>query len=135
MSGWIQSLWSAFEPWWNLVPPLLQDVVIIVLQIMPLLLVVILGVAFLTLLERKIIGYMQNRIGPNRVGPRGLFQPFADVIKLLLKEVVVPSSANRFLFLIALILSIVPAPPGPSFRCFPALRSLTLMPACCMSWL
>ena len=71
--------------------------------------VVILCVAFLTYLERKVIGYMQNRIGPNRVGPRGWFQPFADVIKLLLKEVVVPSSANRFLFIIAPLLSIVPA--------------------------
>ncbi|MDP2325406.1 MAG: NADH-quinone oxidoreductase subunit H, partial [Gammaproteobacteria bacterium] len=78
-------------------------------QILVLTVVVILCVAFLTYLERKIIGYMQNRIGPNRVGPRGWFQPFADVIKLLLKEVVVPSSANRFLFIVAPLLSIVPA--------------------------
>ncbi|CAG0942133.1 NADH-quinone oxidoreductase subunit H [Gammaproteobacteria bacterium] len=85
------------------------QVVYIALQIVPLVVVLILCVAFLTYLERKVIGYMQNRIGPNRVGPRGWFQPFADVIKLLLKEVVVPSRANRFLFFVAPLLSIVPA--------------------------
>ena len=90
-------------------PDPIRLVVVIVAQILPLLMVLILCVAFLTYLERKVIGYMQNRIGPNRVGPRGWFQPFADVIKLLLKEVVVPSSANRFLFLVAPLLSIVPA--------------------------
>jgi NADH-quinone oxidoreductase subunit H len=52
---------------------------------------------------------MQNRIGPNRVGPKGLLQPFADVIKLLIKEVILPANANRFLFLVAPLLSIVPA--------------------------
>jgi NADH-quinone oxidoreductase subunit H len=90
-------------------PDPLRILVVIVAQIVPLLVVLILCVAFLTYLERKVIGYMQNRIGPNRVGPRGWFQPFADVIKLLLKEVIVPSSANRFLFLIAPLLAIVPA--------------------------
>jgi NADH-quinone oxidoreductase subunit H len=90
-------------------PDPVRAVVLIGVQIAPLLLVLILSVAFLTYFERKIIGYMQNRIGPNRVGPRGWFQPFADVIKLLLKEVIVPSSANRFLFLVAPLLSIVPA--------------------------
>jgi NADH-quinone oxidoreductase subunit H len=71
--------------------------------------VVILCVAYLTLAERKVIGYMQVRIGPNRVGPKGLLQPFADVIKLLIKEVVVPSRSNRFLFVVAPLLALTPA--------------------------
>ncbi|MBT8142761.1 MAG: NADH-quinone oxidoreductase subunit NuoH [Gammaproteobacteria bacterium] len=69
----------------------------------------ILSVAMLTYFERKVIGFMQNRVGPNRVGPRGLFQPFADVIKLLLKEVILPTNANRFLFLIAPFITLVTA--------------------------
>ncbi|MFQ5634132.1 MAG: NADH-quinone oxidoreductase subunit NuoH [Gammaproteobacteria bacterium] len=96
-------------PYWDVLPALLQQVIVIVAQILPLLIVVILSVAYLTLAERKVIGYMQNRIGPNRVGPKGLFQPFADVFKLLFKEVIVPQNANRFLFLVAPILSLAPA--------------------------
>jgi NADH-quinone oxidoreductase subunit H len=67
------------------------------------------AVAYLTFAERKIIGYMQLRVGPNRVGPRGWLQPIADALKLLMKEIVVPTNANRFLFLIAPMLSIAPA--------------------------
>ena len=96
-------------PYWDVLPELLQQVVVIVAQIVPVVVVVILCVAYMTFAERKIIGYMQNRIGPNRVGPKGLFQPFADVFKLLFKEVIVPTNANRFLFLIAPILSLAPA--------------------------
>jgi len=77
----------------------------IVLVLVPL----ILCVAYLTLAERRVIGSMQNRIGPNRVGFQGLGQPFADVFKLLLKEVIVPTNASRFLFLTAPILSLAPA--------------------------
>ncbi|GMW08032.1 MAG: NADH-quinone oxidoreductase subunit NuoH [Gammaproteobacteria bacterium] len=90
-------------------PDALRAIVLVVVQIAPLLVILILCVAFLTYIERKVIGYMQNRIGPNRVGPRGWFQPFADTIKLIVKEVVIPSSSNRFLFLVAPLLAIVPA--------------------------
>jgi NADH-quinone oxidoreductase subunit H len=85
--------------------PLLWTLVKIVLIILPLLL----GVAYLTFAERKVIGYMQVRIGPNRVGPRGWLQPIADVVKLVLKEVIVPSGANRILYLAAPVLALAPA--------------------------
>jgi NADH-quinone oxidoreductase subunit H len=70
-------------------------------------LVPLLGVvAYFTFAERKIIGYMQVRMGPNRVGPYGLFQPIADAIKLAFKEVLIPAGANRTLFIMAPIISL-----------------------------
>lgn len=77
----------------------------IVLIVAPLML----GVAYLTYFERKVIGYMQVRIGPNRVGPWGLIQPIADGLKLLLKEIIVPTTANKGIFIIAPMLAIAPA--------------------------
>jgi NADH-quinone oxidoreductase subunit H len=85
--------------------PLVWGLVKIVLIIAPLML----AVAYLTLAERKVIGYMQVRIGPNRVGPKGLLQPIADGLKLLFKEIIIPSGANKALFILAPILSIGPA--------------------------
>jgi len=70
---------------------------------------IMLSVAYLTLAERKVIGYMQIRIGPNRVGPYGLIQPLADGVKLLFKEIIIPSGANKALFILAPILGLAPS--------------------------
>ncbi len=67
------------------------------------------GVAYLTFIERKVLGYMQDRIGPNRVGYYGLLQPLADGIKLLMKELIIPSGSNKFLFVAAPVLALMPA--------------------------
>lgn len=100
---------------WASLPMLWQNLIIMVAEIIGVMLVVVLLVAFLTLAERKIIGWMQARHGPNQIRIfglpilKGLAQPFADVIKLLLKEVVVPKSSDRLLFLLAPLVSLVPA--------------------------
>jgi NADH-quinone oxidoreductase subunit H len=92
---------QAFGSAWPLVWTLVK-IMAIVLPLMG-------GVAYLTLAERKVIGWMQVRIGPNRVGPLGLLQPIADGIKLLMKEIIIPSGSSKFLFVGAPVLSLMPA--------------------------
>jgi NADH-quinone oxidoreductase subunit H len=94
---------------WDSLPPMVQYVTLSSFKILIVLIGVILVVAYSTYFERKVIGSMQARVGPNRVGPLGLLQPFADVFKLLFKEVIIPSESNRFLFVIAPLLSLIPA--------------------------
>lgn len=90
-------LGSAWVPVWTVV-----KIVAIVAPIM-------VGVAYLTFIERKVLGYMQDRVGPNRVGPYGLLQPLADGIKLLMKEIIIPTGSNKFLFVAAPVLALAPA--------------------------
>ena len=90
-------LGPAWTPVWTLVK--------IMLIVAPLML----AVAYVTYAERKVIGWMQVRIGPNRVGYQGLLQPIADGIKLLMKEIIIPSGASKGLFILGPILAIAPA--------------------------
>jgi len=94
---------------WGAVPVWLQTVMTIISKITVIVVPIMLSVAYLTLAERKVIGYIQVRIGPNRVGPRGLLQPIADGLKLMMKEIIIPSRSNRFLFLAAPLLALAPA--------------------------
>jgi len=83
------------------------------------------GFAYLTLYERKVLAWMQSRIGPNRAGPWGILQPIADAIKFVFKEELTPANADKLIFLLAPVITVVPAvvitavvPFGPSFTIF-----------------
>jgi NADH-quinone oxidoreductase subunit H len=97
----LAELQTLLGPVWTLVWTMVKIMVIV----MPLMICV----AYLTYAERKVIGYMQVRIGPNRVGPKGWLQPIADALKLLMKEIVIPSGASKGLFLLGPVLAIAPA--------------------------
>jgi len=105
-------LGPAWLPVWTLV-----KIIAIVAPLM-------IAVAYLTYAERKVIGYMQVRIGPNRVGPIGLLQPIADGLKLLMKEIIIPSGANKGLFLLGPVLVIAPA--LAAWAVFPFTENLVL---------
>src|SRR5436190_13435424 len=79
------------------------------MKIVALVLPLMLCVAYLTLWERKAIGWTQIRPGPNRVGPMGLLQPIADAVKLIFKEIIIPSAANKGLFLLGPVMTIMPS--------------------------
>ena len=94
---------------WGALPEVLRFVVVITLKIFGIVLPLIIVVAYYTYAERKVIAFMHARMGPNRVGPMGILQPIADTLKMLLKEVIVPANANRFLFVLAPVISLIPA--------------------------
>ena len=100
---------ETFQNLLSFLPAELVGLLWIVVKILAIALPVMGAVAYLTLAERKVIGYIQVRIGPNRVGPRGLLQPIADGLKLMMKETIIPTKANRVLFLIAPVLTFAPA--------------------------
>ena len=79
------------------------------IKILAIVLPLVIAVAMFVYWERKVLGWMHVRMGPNQVGPLGLLQAFADVVKLLIKEIVVPTNASRFLFFLAPMLALVPA--------------------------
>ena len=105
--------WSPLRDWLSdLITVYWSTPLLTAVQILMVMIGIILIMAFYTLAERKVIGWMQSRRGPNRVNLfwiPGLGQPFADVVKLLFKEIVIPADANKFLFLVAPFLALVPA--------------------------
>ena len=105
MDQFLLNVHATGQSWFGFIWPLVWNLVKIILIVLP-----IMGcVAYLTLWERKMIGWMHVRIGPNRTGPAGLLQPIADALKLLLKEIIIPAKASKALFVIAPIMTIMPA--------------------------
>ncbi len=90
-------------------PASVQITLWVVAKIVAIIIPLMICVAYFTFAERKMIGYMQLRVGPNRVGLKGWGQPIADALKLMMKEIIVPDRANRFLFLTAPVIAITPA--------------------------
>jgi NADH-quinone oxidoreductase subunit H len=102
-----------------------------VIESIVIILIIIGGFAYLTLFERRVLARVQIRIGPNRAGPQGILQPIADAIKLIFKEELIPDKADKFVFLLAPVITVIPAlillaviPYGPDVNLFG--RSITL---------
>lgn len=104
----LQFLQSSLGASWEFVAPA-WPAIWALLKIVSVLLPVVAAVAYLPYFERKVIAYMHVRIGPNRVGPAGLLQPIADALKLVFKEVITPSKANKALYFTGPILALAPA--------------------------
>ena len=100
MDAWFQSLLG------NEIGLIVSIIVKIVLILVPIILVV---VPYLTYFERKVIGYMQLRVGPNVNGPWGLLQPYLDVVKLLVKEIIIPTKSNKMLLMVAPAMVLAPS--------------------------
>ncbi|MEW5867963.1 MAG: NADH-quinone oxidoreductase subunit NuoH [Chloroflexota bacterium] len=96
-----------------------------VIKAIALIFILLFGFAYLTYMERKFLGRFQVRFGPNRAGPYGLFQPVADAVKLIFKEELIPAQADKWIFMLAPVLTVVPAlvilaviPFGPDITLF-----------------
>ena len=107
------SFWNAFTnfitqtiPWFD---GIIASIIIILIKAFALIIPLMLMVAYFTYAERKVIGYMQLRLVPNRVGPKGWLQPIADAVKLMFKEIIFPTKADVYLYLLAPVLAIAPA--------------------------
>ncbi|MGA1253928.1 MAG: complex I subunit 1/NuoH family protein, partial [Burkholderiaceae bacterium] len=105
MTDWVQTLNATGSLYLGGAWP----VVFTLMKIMAVVVPILGAVAYLTLWERKLIGWMHVRLGPNRVGPLGLLQPIADSLKLLTKEIILPAQANKGLYILAPIMTIMPA--------------------------
>ena len=104
---------------------MLAFIIITVVKVAVVLVVFLLMIAYLTWVERKLLGHFQVRLGPMRVGPHGLLQPIADGIKLLFKEDIIPANVNKFIYIMAPMVTFVPAliivaviPFGDTFELF-----------------
>ncbi|MBL8472680.1 MAG: NADH-quinone oxidoreductase subunit NuoH [Rhodocyclaceae bacterium] len=100
------------QQWFGAAWPAVWTTVWTIIKILVIVLPVFGGVAYLTLAERRVIGAVQVRIGPNRVGPLGILQPLADGLKLFIKEIIIPTGADKKIFLLAPILSLGAALAG-----------------------
>ncbi len=109
MVDWLHNFVFTVFTFFDFFPEWLPEGMWILTKIVAITVPLMIAVAYFTFAERKLIGYMQVRVGPNRVGPKGWLQPIADAVKLMFKEIIIPSKSNKYLFLGAPLLSIGPA--------------------------